>query len=120
MQAQELLRGERSIRAAGLPRPRLFRPPYDSYDRGTIAIARRLGLVTVTWTVDPRDYTQPGVARIVASVLAGVRPGAIILLHDGGGPRAQTVAALPRIVHALRRRGYRFVSVPRLLGEDPP
>jgi peptidoglycan-N-acetylglucosamine deacetylase len=119
-QQAELRRGASAILGAGLPAPRLFRPPYDSYDRSTLAIARRLSLVTVTWTVDPRDYMQPGVRRIVAAVLAGVRPGAIVLLHDGGGPRAQTVAALPHIIAALRRRGYQLVSVPRLLSEDPP
>jgi peptidoglycan/xylan/chitin deacetylase (PgdA/CDA1 family) len=57
---------------------------------------------------------------IVRRVLAGARPGAIVLLHDGGGDRTQTIEALPRIVRALRARHYRLVTVPRLLHDDPP
>jgi hypothetical protein len=60
------------------------------------------------------------VARIAATTFAEVRPGAIILMHDGGGPRAQTVAALPRVILGLRRRGYRLVTVGRLMLDDPP
>jgi peptidoglycan/xylan/chitin deacetylase (PgdA/CDA1 family) len=52
---------------------------------------------------------------IVRNVLGAARPGAIVLMHDGGGPRDQTVAALPRIVRGLRARGYRLVTVPQLL-----
>ncbi|MGH2915564.1 MAG: hypothetical protein ACRDMX_11305, partial [Solirubrobacteraceae bacterium] len=68
---------------------------------------------------DTSDYLQPGVPTIVARALDGARPGAIILLHDAGGDRAQTVAALPRIVSGLRARGYRLVTVPRLLLDNP-
>ena len=57
---------------------------------------------------------------IVQRALAGAHPGAIILMHDGGGDRSQTVAALPAIIHALRARGYRLVTVPQLLHDDPP
>ena len=52
-------------------------------------------------------------------VLAQVRPGSIIISHDGGGPRAQTLAAYPLIIRALRARGYRFLTVPELLGFTP-
>jgi peptidoglycan/xylan/chitin deacetylase (PgdA/CDA1 family) len=48
-------------------------------------------------------------------VVSAVRPGAIVLMHDGGGDRSQTLAAVPGIVRTLRRRGYRFVTVPQLL-----
>jgi len=60
------------------------------------------------------------VRAIVRSVSMGARPGAIILLHDAGGNRSQTVAALPKIIKLLRARGYRFVTVPRLLLDNPP
>jgi peptidoglycan/xylan/chitin deacetylase (PgdA/CDA1 family) len=53
-------------------------------------------------------------------VLEAVRPGSIVLMHDGGGDRSETVAAVPRIVRKLRRRGYRLVTIPRLLADDPP
>ncbi len=74
----------------------------------------------VLWTVDTDDYLRPGVSAIVDTAVSGARPGAIILMHDAGGDRSQTVAALPKIIAALRRRGYRFVTVPRLLLDNPP
>ncbi len=96
--------------------PCVFRPPYGSYDATVLGVARSLGLDTVTWEVDPADYTLPGVAAIEQRVLAQARPGSLILSHDGGGPRSQTLAAYPHIIAALRARGYRFVTVPQLLG----
>ena len=58
--------------------------------------------------------------RIVRRALRGARPGAIILLHDAGGDRTQTMQALPAIVRGLRSRGYRLVTVPRMMLRDPP
>ncbi len=74
----------------------------------------------VLWTIDTGDYLDPGVRVIFHRAVAGARPGAIILLHDGGGDRAQTIAALPYIVHALRDRGYKLVTIPQLILDDPP
>jgi len=96
--------------------PCVFRPPYGDYDSSVVQTAASLGLATILWEVDPSDYTQPGVAAIQQRVLSEVRPGSIILSHDGGGPRGQTLAAYPYIIRALRARGYRFVTVPELLG----
>jgi peptidoglycan/xylan/chitin deacetylase (PgdA/CDA1 family) len=102
------------------PTPRLFRPPYGSFDAATFKEARKLHLLMVLWSVDTADYTLPGVDAIVQRALAGAQPGAIILLHDGGGDRAETIAALPAIVAGLRRKGLHPVTVPRLLLDDPP
>jgi len=99
--------------------PCVFRPPYGYYNQSVVQTARSLGLATVLWNVDPSDYTQPGSGAIVARVLAQVRPGSIVISHDGGGPRAQTLAAYPRIIDALRARGYRIVTIPQLLGFRP-
>ena len=96
--------------------PCVFRPPYGDYDSSVVKTASSLGLATVLWDVDPSDYVLPGVSAIVHRVLAQVKPGAIIISHDGGGPRGQTLAAYPLIIHALRARGYRFLTVPQLLG----
>ena len=74
----------------------------------------------VLWSVDSKDYERPGVRRIVERVVAAARPGAIVLMHDGGGNRAQTIAAIPKIVKRLRAKHYRFVTVPQLLRDDPP
>ncbi len=74
----------------------------------------------VLWSTDTRDYTMPGVAAIVQSALAGAHPGAIILMHDAGGNRSETIAALPAIIAGLRKRGLHPVTVPRLMLDDPP
>lgn len=77
-------------------------------------------MLTVLWSIDSEDYLKPGVDTIVRNVLGPARPGSIVLMHDAGGDRSETIAALPLIVQALRKRGYRFVTVPRLLLENPP
>ncbi len=96
--------------------PFVFRPPYGAIDRSVLQTARSLGLATITWDVDPRDWALPGVGAIEARVLSQVTPGSIVLSHDGGGPRGQTLAAYPSIIATLRRRGYRFETVPQMLG----
>jgi peptidoglycan-N-acetylglucosamine deacetylase len=99
--------------------PCIFRPPYGDYDQSVLETARSLGLATVLWNVDPSDYTLPGTSVIVARVLEQVWPGSIIISHDGGGPRGQTLAAYPTIISSLRARGYRIVTIPQLLGFRP-
>ncbi len=96
--------------------PCVFRPPYGDYDATVVRVARSLGLATILWDVDPSDYTLPGVGAIEQRVLAQATAGSIILSHDGGGPRGETLAAYPQIIRRLRARGYRFVTVPQLLG----
>ncbi len=99
--------------------PCVFRPPYGAYDQSIIDTARSLGLATVLWNVDPSDYALPGSAVIEQRVLAQVQPGSIIISHDGGGPRDQTLAAYPSIISRLRARGYRIATIPELLGFQP-
>ena len=108
------------LRAAGVAYPRLFRPPYGSFDDVTRGLLHERRMLMVLWSVNPQDYYRPGTKAIVSRVLAAVRPGAIVLMHDGGGDRSQTVAAVPAIVRKLRARGYRLVTVPRLLADAPP
>jgi peptidoglycan-N-acetylglucosamine deacetylase len=109
-----------AITRYGAPSPRLFRPPYGSFDGRTLELLRARRMLMVLWTVDTEDYLRPGVEAIVTRALQAARPGAIIALHDGGGDRRQTIAAIPKIVRALRARGYRLVTVPRLILDDPP
>ncbi len=92
-----------------------WRPPFDDYNDAVVAQARSLGLSTVTWDVDPRDWSAPGVKVIVDRVLSAVHSGAIILLHDGYHSRWQTAQALPLIIKGLKRRGYIPVTLPVLL-----
>jgi peptidoglycan/xylan/chitin deacetylase (PgdA/CDA1 family) len=97
-------------------RPCLFRPPGGAVDSGVIATAGGLGMRTITWDVDPRDWSTPGTGAIYSNIVGHARPGSIILMHDGGGPRGETLAALPAIIDTLRGRGYRFETVTELLG----
>jgi len=115
----QLLRTIAVIRGLTGYTPCLFRPPYGVYDTAVLRTARSLGLATVLWNDDPADWSRPGTAAIVERVLAGVRPGSIIISHDGGGDRGQTLAAYPAIFAALRRRGYRVVTLLELLGLRP-
>jgi peptidoglycan/xylan/chitin deacetylase (PgdA/CDA1 family) len=119
-QYEELYEQILRIQALGGPTPRLFRPPYGSFDATTFKELRAVHLLMVLWSDDTSDYTLPGTAAIVHRALAGAHPGAIILMHDAGGNRAETVAALPAIVRGLRRRGLEPVTIPRLLLDDPP
>ena len=101
--------------------PRLFRPPYGAYDDATLRELKRRRMLMVLWSVTSRDWKVPEENAIAGRVIRQVRPGAIVLLHDFGGvTREPTLRALPRIVRALRRKGYRFVTVPRMLREAPP
>ncbi|HLH65556.1 MAG TPA: polysaccharide deacetylase family protein [Solirubrobacteraceae bacterium] len=115
-QAAQLLMTARAIRRATGFTPCLWRPPYGATDPSLESRARRLGFLTVYWSVDTRDWTLPGTAAIERAALDGARPGAIILMHFGGGPRYETLDALPSIIQGLRRRGYTLVNLAQLLG----
>jgi peptidoglycan/xylan/chitin deacetylase (PgdA/CDA1 family) len=120
IQANEIDGQARLLRRDGVAYPRLFRPPYGSFNDVTRDLLQQRRMLMVLWSVNPSDYYRPGTQTIVSRVLAGVTPGAIVLMHDGGGDRSQTVAAVPAIVRKLRARGYRIVTIPRLLTDDPP
>jgi peptidoglycan/xylan/chitin deacetylase (PgdA/CDA1 family) len=99
-------------------KPRLFRAPYELHDRSTDGVARSLGLVEVFWSVIAGDDRPKATTKsVVRNVLAGLRPGAIVLMHD---IHPWTARALPQILRAIRLRGLRAVSVPELLALDPP
>jgi peptidoglycan/xylan/chitin deacetylase (PgdA/CDA1 family) len=119
-QHEELFEQIARVELLGGKRPVLFRPPYGSFNAITMRELKALHLLMVLWSVDTDDYRQPGVPVIVERTLAGAHPGGIILMHDGGGLRTQTIDALPAIIRGLRARGYRLVTVPQLLKDDPP
>jgi peptidoglycan/xylan/chitin deacetylase (PgdA/CDA1 family) len=99
-------------------KPRLVRLPYGRHDPTTDAVARSLGLLEIYWSVDTRDDVPHATVRdVVRNAVAGMRPGAIILMHD---IHPWTLAALPQILDALRLRHLRAVTVPELLALDPP
>ncbi len=120
LQRAQIVDAGDAIRQAGAPFPHLWRPPYGAFNAATLQILRALRMLVVLWTVDTSDYARPGPHRIWYTALSGARAGAIILMHDGGGDRSETVAALPRIIASLRRRGFRLVTISQLLADDPP
>jgi peptidoglycan-N-acetylglucosamine deacetylase len=95
----------------------LFRPPYGAHDARIDAIVRAHGLLQILWTVDSADSLGANYAQIERNVIGGLRPGAIILMHENHG---QTIRAMLNIFGALQRKHLRAVSVPRLLTDDPP
>lgn len=95
----------------------LFRPPYEGRNPAIDATVRRLGMLDVLWSVDTRDSEGANYAQIERNAIAGLVPGAIILMHENHG---QTIRALPTVLAALARRHLRAVTVPQLVAEDPP
>ena len=111
----EVVGGDEAIRAAVGDRAdplACLRPPYGAVDGRTAPLAAELGKSLVMWDVDPQDWRQPGADQIAAHILSHAYPGAIILMHDGGGGRSQTVAALETVLAELSTRGYSFRSLP--------
>lgn len=93
----------------------LFRPPYGRYSENVIEVARELNQQVVLWNVDPRDWENPPPEEIVSRVLSQVKPGSIIILHEG---RKNTLQALPEMIQKLRERGLEPVPVSELLDRE--
>ena len=107
----EIRRGAQAIDAAG-PSPTLFRPPGGTFSAYVLEAAAAYRERVVLWSVDPNDWRpRTTAAQIARRVLAAVRPGSIVLLHDGGGNRLATVRALRAIVKGIRRKGLRLVLI---------
>jgi peptidoglycan-N-acetylglucosamine deacetylase len=95
------------------PRGRCMRPPFGATNPGVRRVVAQQGLREVLWTIDTMDWSRPGTVKIIqAAAGRSVRGGSIVLLHDGGGDRSQTVAALPKIISTLQERGYVIRSLP--------
>lgn len=95
-----------------------FRPPGGSTSITLVEAASIEGCKTVLWTVDPLDWMRPPPQVICDRVLGQVQPGGVILLHDGGGDRSATVQALPKIIAELKLRGYSFVTLDEIVGNQ--
>lgn len=100
-------------RVTGAP-PALFRPPYGGRSPDVMQRLAESGMVTVLWDVDALDWAMPGQQTIERTVIEQAGPGSVVLMHDGGADRSQTVAALPHIIERLVSDGYSLVSVDRL------
>lgn len=111
-QLRDIRRGYHAIRRWAGVRPQFFRAPGGVWSRSLKRLARSEGMRPLEWTVDPQDWARPGVHRIVRGVLTQLRPGGVILLHDGGGRRRQTLDALAILLRRLPTMGYHFVLPP--------
>lgn len=90
----------------------LFRPPGGSWDEALRSRALDMGMRLVLWDVDTRDWsTKTSPKEVVRTVLSQVRPGSIILMHDGGGDAATTIAALPEVIKGIRKKGLSFATL---------
>ena len=87
-----------------------FRAPGGSFTPELVAMAASYDMASLGWSVDPQDWAMPGVTAIQSDVVDAVEPGSIVVLHDGGGDRSQTVEALGGIIDDLMAEGYQFVT----------
>ena len=93
------------------PKSKCFRPPYGASNPKVRADIKAAGMVEVLWDVDPRDWARPGTQAIVHNILTHAHRRNIVLMHDGGGDRGQTVAALDKALRVLKAQGYTFPAM---------
>jgi len=108
--ADQIGRATGAIHKATGKVPALFRAPYGAWSPVVLKECAQAGMTPLDWSVDPRDWSRPGVAAIVGNIMRNTRTGSIILEHDGGGDRSQTVAALKIVLPRLLDAGYRFAT----------
>ena len=97
--------------------PVLFRPVEGQYTDAMIDAINKEGYKVVMWSwhLDTFDWKSPGEKKIINTVLKGAKPGSVVLFHDGGGNRDQTVRALKKVLPELEQQGYKFVTISELL-----
>jgi peptidoglycan/xylan/chitin deacetylase (PgdA/CDA1 family) len=108
-------RTAQAIEDAGAPRPTLFRPPYGDIDARVGADLAAEGQPAILWSVDTLDWLHRDPNSVYRRAVNGVRPGSVVLMHD---IHPTTVTAVPRIIATLKARGYTFVTVSELYGEE--
>lgn len=117
----DLARCQRALESIQQQPVRWVRPPYGAQNSRVRAVINSAGYRVAMWSIDPRDWQRPGASVIAQRILSHARDGAIVVLHDGGGNRAGTVAAMRIVVPALIERGFELVTMSELAGlADPP
>jgi peptidoglycan/xylan/chitin deacetylase (PgdA/CDA1 family) len=113
---EEVRQGAQAIETAGAPAPTLYRLPAGIWDRTALSVLGSLGYTVIGWSVDPQDWRHRFTAEQMEDlVLKTVRPGAIVIFHDGTNSSTATVEAVRALIPALKAAGYRFVTVSQLL-----
>lgn len=112
--ASQIKVAENNIFKASGQKPKFLRPPGGFTNPAMYPVLSKLNMGWILWDVDTDDWKRPGSGAIVSRVMRHVRPGAVVLMHDGGGDRSQTVKALPTIIKNLKAAGYSFVTVDEL------
>jgi peptidoglycan-N-acetylglucosamine deacetylase len=108
--ADQVNRATGAIRQVTGREPTLFRAPYGAWSPAVLQYCAQARMTPLDWSVDPRDWSRPGVTSIVGNIMRNTTTGSIILEHDGGGNRAQTVAALRVVLPRLLDAGYHFTT----------
>lgn len=118
---EEIKFGQETIRNTLGIKTNLFRPPYGRNSSDFVDIAKEQKLYIIKWSVDSRDWKNPGVDKIIQRIIDNTKGGSIILLHDSYGSsylmeeRKHTLTALPSIIDNLQKKGFKFVTIPEMM-----
>jgi peptidoglycan/xylan/chitin deacetylase (PgdA/CDA1 family) len=114
--AAEINGGAAAIEAASGHDPTCYRPPAGRWSPTVIQVAHAAHERVLDYSVDPSDYLKPPPSVIISRILSRLSPGAVVVLHDGGGDRSHTVAMLKTLIDTLKAQGYTFTT----LTNEPP
>jgi len=115
---REITAAQSDIKNATGITPTWFRPPGGSVSRDVYRASAKLHLQLAMWNIDPRDWSRPGHQVILARVVGAAKPGGVVVMHDGGGDRNQTIWVLRKIIRGLRAKGYTFVTLDQMPGKS--
>ncbi|MRR12770.1 polysaccharide deacetylase family protein [bacterium] len=112
---QQIAEGQTAIQKVAGVKPTWFRPPGGHLSAAVGTETQRYGLRIAMWTVDPQDWRRPRGGPLVFELLRTIKPGSIVLLHDGGGDRSSTIGSIAPVIHELKKQGYTFVTLDALV-----
>lgn len=114
---EELNLAESVIKKAAGLKPKLFRPPGGYYNKDIVEVSKERGYKVIIWSWEQQsgDWANPGTETIIRRVLKNASSGNIVVFHDRGGDRYQTIRALPTIIVELQKQGYKLVTVSEML-----
>jgi len=111
----EITRTDDILQEYGLGKTNYFRPPYGRFSLFHFKVLKKLKKKMILWNIGPKDFKCRSSREIEEKIIKKLKPGSIIVLHDGGGKRDLTVNALPTIIRKVEGMGYKFVTISELL-----